>query len=217
MVLFVKNIIILYISLKITKVSFSSKYTNEKYCLSHLKKGDTNAFDHIFHQYKRLIFSYCLKFIKSRSLAEELTHDVFIKVWEKREDINTELSFKAYLHTICRNHIINYLKKASRSDHLREEIKDNMPCERYSLENQIIFNEYSAILNQAIEQLPPKRKQIYQLCMLKGKSYEDVAFQYSISRNAVKDHMIKAGKFVRQYLSIHADLILTFLVLIHIF
>ncbi|MGK7395107.1 MAG: RNA polymerase sigma factor [Candidatus Cyclobacteriaceae bacterium M3_2C_046] len=186
------------------------KYSNEKALISKLKQGDQKAFDLIFYQYKERIYLFCLKFLKSSDLAEEIVHDVFLKIWEKRKVLDPQLSFNAYIHTICKNMVFNYLKKAVRHQALLNQIKESYLFDiQEDEEEKLNFEAHQLYLDKAIDLLPPKRKMIFQMCKLEGKSYQETAQHFNISRDAVKDHMIKAGKFVKEYVLSHSDLIIT--------
>ncbi|MCK5367454.1 MAG: RNA polymerase sigma-70 factor, partial [Cyclobacteriaceae bacterium] len=77
--------------------------------LKRLKKGDEAAFEILYNIYKGRLYSFSIKLVKSDDLACDIIHDVFVKVWEKRKQINHESNFSSYLHTICKNRIFNFL------------------------------------------------------------------------------------------------------------
>ena len=171
-----------------------------------LKDGDPDAFKALFDRYKRQLFYFILGLVRSDDAAEELTHDVFLKVWETRSRLDEELSLSGYLHTIARNHVFNHLKRAATERRLSQELLRRSDTAHNPVEDQCITSEYEQLANQAIAQMPPKRQQVYQLCAQEEQSYEAVATQLDISRDAVKDHMVKARKFLRLFFRRYADL-----------
>lgn len=193
----------------INSIEEESKY------ISRIRKGDSKAFEFIYHRYKEKVYLFSLKIIKSPELAEEIVHDAFLKVWEKRAMLNPDQSFNAFIHTICKNLVLNSLKKAAHSKALSEEIKNSYWLMQSSQEDEITSEEYRSLLLSALDKLPNKRKIIFQSCKLEGKSYQEVAEQYQISKNAVKDHVVKAGKFIKEFVLSKAELISTFLLIIH--
>lgn len=184
----------------------STHNTNEKKLLKQLKKGDPSAFEELFNSYKGRIFAFALKFVKCEDIASDILHDVFIKVWEKRRRIKPDLNFNSYLHTICKNRVFNLLKQASRKEALKLEILYHTREERNKVEEDYYFEQYEKIANDAVNQLPPRRKEVFQLCKLDGRSYAETASDLGISRNAVKDHMVKASKFIKSYFHEHAEI-----------
>jgi len=76
-----------------------------------LKSGDRSAFEKIYRGYSPRIFLNILKMVKSAEDAQEILQDVFVKVWEKRELIDPEQSFKSYLFQISRFTVYNFIRK----------------------------------------------------------------------------------------------------------
>lgn len=171
---------------------------SEKVIVKRLKKGDPAAFEWLFNAYKQQLYQFAVKFLKSKELTLDLIHDLFVKIWENRRRLDPEASFGAYLHTICKNRIYNQLKLAARRKELLEEIIQNLPASHNGTENDYWTTEYQKMANDAISKLPPRRKQVFVLCRLRGKSYEEAAKELGISRNAVKEHMVKATKYLKE-------------------
>jgi RNA polymerase sigma-70 factor (ECF subfamily) len=61
------------------------------------------------------------------------------------------------------------------------------------------------LLDKAIAELPPQRRAVFELCKLKEKTYDEVARKMNISRSTVQDHIVKANKFIREYLLMHGN------------
>ena len=179
--------------------------SNEK-IVAGLKQGDEGALKSVFNHLHEHVFFTALKFLKSDDLAKEVVQDVFIKLWESRKRLDANKSLEAYIMTICRNHIFNILKKAKRDSEILKEIYTNQPLKQESALDEIIFNDYKEIAQKAIESLPEKRKKIFLLCKEDGKSYAEIAQSLNISTGTVRDHIVKAGKTIRAYLTTNAEL-----------
>jgi len=178
---------------------------NEPILLKRLNKGDEEAFEILFNTYKGRLYSFAIKLVKSDDLACDIIHDVFEKVWEKRKQIDHKSNFSSYLHTICKNQIFNFLKQASRREALKLEIIQYISRSQNTLEDDLYFREYEKIANEAVSQLPPRRKEVFKMCKFDGKSYDQTAADLGISRNAVKDHIVKASKFIKSYFLEHSE------------
>src|SRR3954470_3535876 len=94
----------------------------EEEVLLRMKQGDESAFTSIYRHYHSSLYIYLLRFCKIPSLAEDLVHDVFLKVWEIRDRINPQLSFTGYLYRIARNHVIKTIDKLATDQVLREQL-----------------------------------------------------------------------------------------------
>jgi RNA polymerase sigma-70 factor (family 1) len=176
-----------------------------------IARGDQKAFQKLFDKYHNPIFLSSLKVLKSPDLSKEVVQEIFVKLWNHREKLNSDLCIVAFLYKVSSNHILNILKKASREASLKREIFYHSSRLSNSTDDTILFDEYEKIAKDAITQLPPQRKLIFELCKMEGKSYQEVAEILGISKGTVKDHMIKAAKSIKKYVQSNADLAISIL------
>jgi RNA polymerase sigma-70 factor (family 1) len=176
---------------------------NEKDIITHLALGDVNAFRLVFNRYRNEIFTYCYKVTKSKEPAEEIVHDVFLIMWQKREQLDISLPVKPYLYKITQNLAFNFLKKAANEQKLKQavfyfqDLHDNQP------ERDINYKDTKNLLAEAISQLPAERKRIFKMSRYQGLNHDEIATQLDISKNTVKDQMFKALRSIKQYLELH--------------
>ncbi|MHA4741628.1 RNA polymerase sigma factor [Dyadobacter sp. MSC1_007] len=168
--------------------------------LSLLTESNRLAFKQLYISHYRSIFAYALKFTKSADLAEDITQDVFLKIWESRETLSEVRHFKSYLFATCKNMTLNVLARSSRETKIMEQVIYGAQKFNLDTENELQQQEYERLLQEAIEQLPPQRKLIFKLCKIEGKSYDEVAAQMGISAGTINDHIVKGTKSVREYL-----------------
>ncbi len=169
--------------------------------LDALSQGSHPAFEQLYDRYSRRIYANLIRLVRSEAVAEELLQDVFMKVWELRATINTGQSFRSFLFQISGNLAIDFYRKSARQ-HTMELAKKLTEESTYDhVEKYIDFKEAEILLDRAISALPPQRQRIFRLCRIEGKSYEEVAELFSLTRNTVKDHMTKANRFLRELLS----------------
>ncbi len=171
-----------------------------------LKQGDALAFRKLYDQYYNLVYKYSLLIIKSNEMAEEAVQEVFTRVWEKRESINSTFSFKAYLCTIAKNYLLNQLRKASYDASMRQHVFYSRAQSEPTTENLILEKELESIKQTAIDSLPPQRKKIFLLCHQQGMKHKDIATLLGISQHTVKDQIVKANKDIKGYLTEHAGI-----------
>jgi len=101
---------------------------NETGLLRELIQGHATAFAEIYKRYNQKIFSFAFYLTKSKDIAEEIVQEVFLKIWEKKEQIDPERDFLPYIKVITQNTVYNTLKKAKRDKALQEK---SMPvCRR---------------------------------------------------------------------------------------
>lgn len=178
-----------------------------------IRKGNETAFGLTYQTYHAGLYCYALKFVKSDELAKDIVHDVFLKLWENRSHLNKELSLKGYLFRICKNHVLNLLKRAAHETSIKEKILSSSGCCHGETENAVCYTDYHKVALQAIEKLPPQRQAIFKMCKLEGRSYEEVAKGLGISKGTVRDHIFKASRYIKEYLTLHADLTLGIIII----
>jgi RNA polymerase sigma-70 factor (family 1) len=162
-----------------------------------LVAGDYRAFNVLYGRYAISIKQFLLKLLKSVELTEDIAQEVFIKIWSNRKQLAGIKTFKAYLFIVARNHALDSLKAAFRSDVAMSEVVRNFVAIRSATEEELLTKEYQAFLNRILASLPARSREIFSLCREQGKSYEEVADILGISRNAVKNHMVYSMKVLR--------------------
>ena len=172
----------------------------EKEILLQLSNGCEDAFEKIYYHYSPALYCKLMKVLKSESLVKELMQDIFLVIWKNRQSIDVSKSFRSYIFCIAENKACDYFRKSIRDQKLHGQIKSNcQQCE--GVESEIIRKENSRTLHQAIDLLPPKRKQVFMLCKVQGKTYDEVSHQLGISSSTISDHIVKANSFLKQHLS----------------
>jgi RNA polymerase sigma-19 factor, ECF subfamily len=170
---------------------------NEEIVLKRLQAGDQNAFSDIYSHYYPSVHAQVLHLVHSPELSEDVTQEIFLKIWENRGKLPDIQSFKSYLFITARNHTLNVLKSAARSEAGMCEIIRHFEHFRNSTEEDVQHNEYLRFIQQKMDELPPRTREIFQLCREQSKSYNEVAASLGISRDAVKSRMVHAMKILR--------------------
>ena len=168
--------------------------------------GDADAFAEIYDLYKDRIFAFAFTLTKSKEIAEEATQEVFVKLWEKRDQINSAYPLTPYIKKITYNYIISFFRKVKLDRQLQQNLFSNMEALRNTNEDELLQKELNKLYQQAIEQLPPQKRTAYILSREQHLSYEEIALQMGISKNTVRNHMTEAIHFIRTYITTHTDL-----------
>ncbi|MEP6626358.1 MAG: RNA polymerase sigma-70 factor [Ginsengibacter sp.] len=173
---------------------------HEKDLVTLLTQGNESAFESLYHLYSKRLLGFLIKSVKSETIASELLQDTFVKIWKNRENIDPEQSFRSYLFRISENVVFDFFRKTAR-DKALQAMLINSACEEYShVEENLCTKENEQILNDLINLLPPKRREIFQLIKIEDRSYNEVSHALSISPSTISDHIVKATKFIRQHL-----------------
>ncbi|GAA0885101.1 RNA polymerase sigma-70 factor [Sphingobacterium siyangense subsp. cladoniae] len=169
----------------------------EKELLCQLHHGDIQAFDILYHRYSQIIYANILKFLKNETSAEDLLQDVFLRIWENRSKIDPEQSFAAFLFTCSRNITFNFKRR------LKLEMESEVQLAYGALESENTIDkvldskEAMVLVEDLLSRLPTQRQKIFRLSKLEGKSYKEIAEEMDISIATVRDHIVKANKFIR--------------------
>jgi len=170
---------------------------DETILLNGISLGDKRAFDEIYNQYHSDIYKYVFKFVKSSDCSEDLCQEIFLKVWEKRENLADVRSFRAYLFTVSKNHIFDFLRHASVEQSAREEILYASRDLKNQVEDSIQSEEYYQHLQKVLDQMSPRNQEVFKLCREMDQTYDEAAEVLGISRNAIKKHMVKTMKLLK--------------------
>ena len=174
----------------------------EKDLLRRISNGDEAAFTAIFYHYGKRVWWFIFQRVKSETIADDVVQEVFLKLWVKKEEVAEIDDLRAYIYTMAANKAYDQLKKIAGDDRKRESLWQRMRHteDTNPVEEALDFRESQEMINQAIEQLPPQRKRIYQLNRLEGLSYEEIAGLLHISRSTVSNHLVEATRFIREFI-----------------
>lgn len=184
-------------------------YTSEKQLVFLLKKGDEKAFESLYYMYSKAIYGNILRFVKSPAIAEELLQDLFQRVWEKHRSIDPKKSFKSFLFTIAKHLVYDFFRREVKRRDMEAYLIAVSSTSYNHITDTLATKETGWQLEHALDQLPPKRKLIFTLCKIEGKSYEEVSRLLGISTATISDHIVKATKSVKNHVSSHMASYLT--------
>jgi RNA polymerase sigma-70 factor (ECF subfamily) len=185
-----------------------------------LKQRDNEAFKTIYEIYYSRILTYCVGYVIDRNVAQELTQDTFVKLWEKSELFPDDTMLQPLLYRIARNNCLNYLKHLKVTEkynkmqaHRQSEIEMNLYALSDETAQLIISEELEAKIIQAINSLPPACKKVFEMSRMDEKKYSEIAEELGIAEKTVENQIQKALKIMRKELKDY----LPFLVFINFF
>lgn len=170
---------------------------NDTELVKKLQKGDVEAFDLLYEKYSVKLYSFGLKYLRSADETEELVQSVFLKIWENHKQLNKELSFKSYLFTIAYNDICKLFRKRN---YMQKFITEAMHENSHTSSEMQEGIDYQSILNrvqQIIDILPDRQKEIFRKSRLEGKPSKEIAEEMKLSPGTVDNYISEALKFIR--------------------
>ncbi len=188
-------------------------YSNEQ-LFELLRCSDERAFTEIFFRYDKRIYKFIFKMVKDDSIATDITQEVFIKIWKKRELLVDIHNAEAYIFTIASNLTLNQIKKSLREAHIKEMLQTiQRQNNAYNADNTLLLHDSEALILDIVEALPPQQKRIYQLSREQGLNYNEISSTMKISSNTVRNHLVKALHTIRTRIE-KQDQIILFLIFI---
>jgi RNA polymerase sigma-70 factor (family 1) len=189
---------------------------NEKELLMQVSHGDRDAFRMLYTACYPHIQRYIFLFEPSKTILDELTQDVFVRMWEKRARLAAVESLKGYLFIMARNVVFNYIRALKVRQRVRE-LDENSGPETNELENELLFKQYYGIVLEAMGKLPPGRRKVLKMSLDDGLSLDEIAARLEITRSGVKKQLYAATSFVRQYLQEHGEITLALVIFLSLF
>ena len=174
--------------------------TDDDFLFLKLKQGDVSAFEMLFRNKRVQLLKFIVVYTKSVEVAEELTQEVFIRLWNARENIDVDKNGTAYLYTIAKNLALNYLRAQTKEATLKSELWQRSKRFHSTPEEHIVFKEYLTIFNAILEELPQKKRQIYIMSKQDGKSSDEIAAKLGITKKTVKNNLSQTLRLIRDRL-----------------
>lgn len=188
------------------------RLNNESCLLRAVADGDQHAFRSLVEAYWSRVFGNTLALVKSTMIAQELTQDIFLKIWTHREKLATVDSFVHYIYVVGRNQVISAMrKKVSETVSVDDE---DLAEDLFLPDLQFELKETYNLIWEGVEHLTPQQKLVFKMSRQQGLSHEDIAARLNLSKNTVKVHMVAALNALRVYIKEHVGQLLTLFITI---
>jgi len=182
-------------------------------------KGSHNAFKSVFEAYYKPLYGYGVKLSNQPELVKDCIHDLFKKIWERRDDLTHIHSPNVYLFVSLRRSLMKVLKarrkKAGDMSEINEETMIYFGREEIIIRDEVKFLQKEK-LQQALNQLPDRQKEVIYLHYYNGMSYGEIEQILSIKRQSVRNHIYRAMETLRSLLDMEimklvSSILITFL------
>lgn len=174
------------------------RHKDEFGLLKRVSTGDSDAFRILYEHYSPSIYSFVRKYLRSSELSDDICQNIFIKIWEQREQLSSVLDFSAWAFTIAKRQSLDFLKRAATEQSAMSVILQNYPAENNQLDNAYQLLEYMQFVEKVLRRMPPQTQHVFSLCRQQSKSYEEAASELGITRNAIKKHMVRSMKILKE-------------------
>jgi len=172
----------------------------EKMLLGLLRNGDTGAFDQLFRKYSPKLFRFALSLLKSDDDAREIVQETFFRIWNRRQEIAPDKSFKSFVFTISYNLMIDQLRLRLKDQEYRRFLYENFEIGQERLSVTIDYDTLCSQIEQAVDELPDRRKTIFTLSRNAGMSHREIAEKMGVSVKTVENQINLSLKHIRMRL-----------------
>lgn len=189
-----------------------STAAEEKLLVIRFKEGNHAAYKVLYQKYAPKLFAFSRKYIYDAEDAREIVQDVFLRLWEKRENVDESQSFSSYVIQAAKHRIFNGFRKKVNEQAYIDFITYGGSTEANFTDHEVDYRDVKLKAAEAIDALPEKRREIFKLSREEGLKNKEIAERLGISIKTVENQMGEALKTLRTALSDYQAIILLFLV-----
>ncbi len=195
-------------------------YDTDTVLKAEIANGNEIAFKTLFDCYHQSLYQYILKLVKSTEVAEELVMDVFLKLWLARTSVPEIENIDGFLFKVAYNRTIDFFRSAARNEKFVEMMYEQLEAAYSTSQNAynvLLSKEYEQQLRTAIDLLPERRREIYELSRDGQLSHDEIAQKLNISKSTVANSIVAAKEFIKKSLknSIDFHALITFVIYLH--
>lgn len=160
----------------------------EQELLRRLKNGDRQAFDLIYERWAGYVYNFTCKILFNKSLAEDITQELFLQLWTHRSQIDETRNFQAWIFTVARNLVWREGRRMLLNSAYIDLVQKNGISDSggNATEDMVNFSFAKEYLADLIERMPPARKRIYMLNKQEGLSIREIALRLNLSEKTVE-------------------------------
>jgi len=166
-----------------------------------LKKDDRQAFTEIYNRYAKSLTGFAASKLYNLDDARDILHDMFVKLWENREQINIGSNLQSYLFSIIRHRIIDKIRKNITREEYALITQSLTVVYHEAVDKQIEAKELQQAIEKSLDQMSPRVKEVYKLSREQGLSNHEIAEKLNLSEQTVKNQLSSALKHLRKTLT----------------
>ena len=167
----------------------------EKELLTALSKGNQSAFDSLYLFYAPKVREFVFRLLKNPGEAEDVTQNIFLRVWEKRRELGGTRSLRSYLYTMARNAVFDIFSHSIVEDKYMRDAP---------LSEKIETEELALLIAVAVDRMPEQRRRVFSLSRYEELSNKEIAERLNLSVKTVDRHMTAALSQLRRLLTLLA-------------
>jgi RNA polymerase sigma-70 factor (ECF subfamily) len=179
----------------------------EHILIERFKSGDQLAFEQIFRFYYPGLVVFASQYVMDEEDAEEIVQDFFVRLWQKKDQVNPTETLKPYLFTSIKNRSLNFLYQKKHKEKLVHKLLETSRTSLLYQSDLYVTSELQEAIRKAIGALSPKCREVFILSRINGLKNEDIANKLNLSKRTVETHVSNALKQLRSDLKDYIGLL----------
>jgi len=181
---------------------------SEQEIISAIREGNEGIFEETFRKYYQSLCTYANSMLKEIEEAEEIVQNLFLGIWEKREELEISISLKSYLYRAVHNHCLNRIKYLKVREEHQQYAINFYDASYESVSQTVMKNELEQKIEEAIKKLPEQCQLIFRMSRFEELKYHEIAEKLELSPKTVENQIGKALKILRVELAEYLPLII---------
>lgn len=165
--------------------------------------------------YRTRLYRFIVQFVKDRSLAEDLTQDIMLKLWCRNDKLSAIEDLDNYILKMAKHHVIDHFKKLAKEKSYQEKIWYHIQNSDNTAESKLAVRDIDAQLEIVIKTLPQRQQEVYNLSKREGLSLREIATTLGITIRTARNHLDRALKVIRN--NMNTDSILLWITVVTIY
>lgn len=180
-------------------MSVYSKYADND-LINLLKEDDQLAFTEIFERYSKILINHAYKMLGDQDEASDVVQEVFLTIWNKRNEISLTGSLSSYLYKATKNKILNHIAHEKVVSRYAESISNFIENVYVVADSKLREEELEAIIAKEVALLPEKMREVFLLRKVEELSYDEIAIKLNITNKTAKQQVYNSLKILREKL-----------------
>ncbi|PBJ14373.1 RNA polymerase sigma factor [Flavobacterium sp. ACN6] len=165
-----------------------------------LKEDDQSAYTEIFKRYSKILINHAYKILENQDEANDVVQEVFLSIWNKRNELSITGSLSSYLYKAVKNRVLNYIAHEKVVSRYADSISHFVENDYVFADSNLREEELESIIAKEIALLPEKMREVFLLRKVEELSYEEIALQLNITDKTAKQQVYNSLKILREKL-----------------
>jgi RNA polymerase sigma-70 factor (ECF subfamily) len=165
--------------------------------LTLLREGDASAYTVIYNRYFEELYIHACQRLHDRDEAQDVIHELFAALWNKKETLEIKSSLAAYLYTSVRNRIMDVIAHQQVETKYVSSLQNFIETGYCITDHQVRERQLTALIEKGISELPPKMREVFELSRKHVMSHKEIAIQLNLSEQTVRKQVNNALKILR--------------------